>query len=47
MSELAADIGELRAVISITRKETGAVETYELVGRTTPEQHAQIEQSQE
>lgn len=34
--------GELHAVIHITRKETGKVETYELVGRTTPEQHARI-----
>ena len=34
--------GELRATVQVTRGETGIVETYEVVGRTTPEQHAQI-----
>lgn len=43
MSDLKAVGGELRATIHITRKATGKVETYELVGRTTPEQHAVME----
>ena len=42
MSELSGTGGELRATVHITRAETGKVETYEVVGRTTPEQHAQI-----
>ena len=42
MSEIKGPGGELRATIHITRKETGKVETYELVGRTSPEQHAEI-----
>lgn len=42
MRELKGQGGELRATIQITRKATGKVETYELVGRTTPEQHAAI-----
>lgn len=42
MSELTGQGGELRATIQVTRKATGKVETYELVGRTTLEQHEQI-----
>lgn len=42
MSDLNGQTGELRAVITVTRKATGKVETYELVGRTTPEQHSAI-----
>jgi hypothetical protein len=42
MSDLKGATGELRATIHITRKATGKVETYELVGRTTPEQHEQM-----
>lgn len=42
MSELSGAGGELRATVHITRGDTGAVETYEVVGRTTPEQHEQI-----
>jgi hypothetical protein len=42
MSNLSGQGGELRATVHITRKATGKVETYELVGRTTPEQHEQI-----
>jgi hypothetical protein len=34
--------GELHATVQIKRKTTGKVETYELVARTTPEQHARI-----
>ena len=42
MSELSGIGGELRATVHITRKDTGRVETYEVVAKTTPEQHAQI-----
>lgn len=34
--------GELRATVQVTRGETGIVETYEIVGQTTPEEHARI-----
>lgn len=33
MAELKAQEGELKAVIQVTRKETGKVETYEIVGK--------------
>jgi hypothetical protein len=33
MIELKPREGELKAVIQVTRKETGKVETYEIVGR--------------
>ncbi len=42
MSELRAQSGELRATIHVTRKATGKVETYELIGAATPEQAAAI-----
>lgn len=42
MSDLKGTGGELRMTIDITRKATGKTETVELVGQTTPEQHAQI-----
>lgn len=32
MSELTGQVGELRFSVSVTRKETGKTETYELVG---------------
>lgn len=32
MIELGGQVGELRFTIQVTRKETGAVENYELVG---------------
>lgn len=35
-------VGELRATIHVKRAATGKVETYTLIGRTTPEQHEQI-----
>ena len=40
-SDLSGQGGELRATINIKRQ-TGEVETYEVVGHTTPEQHVQI-----
>lgn len=42
MSELQGQGGELRCTVTITRKATGKTETVELIGRTTPEQHAAI-----
>jgi hypothetical protein len=36
------EIGEVRATVQVRRAATGLVETYELVGNTTPEQHAAI-----
>lgn len=42
MSELKGNGGEFRAIVHITRKATGKVETIELVGRTTQEEHDQI-----
>lgn len=38
MSELTGQVGELRMSVQITRKETGAVENYEVVGSATKEQ---------
>ena len=38
--------GELRAVVTITRKETGKVEEYELVGHATEEQIEQMKDQQ-
>lgn len=38
MAELKAAEGELKAVIQITRKETGKVETYEIVGKVNHEE---------
>ena len=32
MAELSGQIGEVRMTVEITRKETGKVETYDLVG---------------
>lgn len=42
MSDLQGTPGELRATISITRKASGKVETYELVGHVTAEQEQQL-----
>ena len=36
-SNLQGQQGELRAVIHVTRKETGLVETFELVGTALPQ----------
>jgi hypothetical protein len=40
--EIQGQPGELRAVIHITRKATGKVETYELIGHSDPEKLAEI-----
>lgn len=42
MSELKGPGGELRATVHVTRKKTGKVETYYLVGHASPEEHAVI-----
>lgn len=44
MSSIASSGGELRGTVTITRKATGAVETYQIVGRVTPEQAKEIEE---
>lgn len=36
MAELKSGEGELKAVIHVTRKETGLVETYEVTGKVNP-----------
>lgn len=38
MAELKAAEGELKAVIQVTRKDTGKVETYEVVGKVNHEE---------
>lgn len=42
MSDIKGNGGEFRATVHVKRAATGEVETYDLVGRTTPEQHARI-----
>lgn len=42
MSILDAQLGELRATIHITRKETGRIDTVEIVGHHDPEKLQQI-----
>lgn len=32
MTDLTGEVGELRFVIQVTRKDTGAVETYDMIG---------------
>lgn len=38
MADLQGQMGELRMTVQVTRKETGEVETHELVGYATQEQ---------
>lgn len=38
MSSLNAQVGELHGVIQVTRKDTGKVETYNIVGKVNHEQ---------
>ena len=42
MNEMVGQAGELRATVQVTRKATGKVEEYELVGRLSAEQHEQL-----
>ena len=44
MTEAKGGGGELRAVVTITRKETGKVEEFELVGHATQEQVEQLKE---
>ena len=41
MSDLKAQIGEVRMTVQVKRKETGKVETFDLVGKVTEEQEKQ------
>lgn len=38
MSTLTGQVGELRFVVEVTRKDTGKVDVFELVGKVTEEQ---------
>jgi hypothetical protein len=42
MNEMVGQAGELRATVQVTRKATGKVEEYEMVGYLSPEQHEQL-----
>lgn len=42
MSNLTGQAGELRFKVQVTRKDTGKVEEYELVGKITAEQAEQL-----
>lgn len=44
MNEIKGKPGELRATVTIIRKATGKVETYELIGHATPEQDEQLKE---
>lgn len=41
-NKLSAQPGEMRATIQITRKATGKVETYEIIGHPDPEKLQEI-----
>ena len=43
MTELKGDVGELAFTVQVTRKETGKVEEYRLVGKITDEQLKEIQ----
>lgn len=42
MPDLVGPPGEVRMTVTITRAATGKVETYEVVGKVTPEQLEQL-----
>jgi hypothetical protein len=42
MSDLKGAVGELRFTVTVKRKETGKVETFDMVGHVLPEQEKQI-----
>lgn len=42
MADLAGQMGELRFKVQITRKDTGKVEEYDLVGKITADEAAQL-----
>lgn len=39
MHDLTGKVGELRFVIEVTRKDTGAVEHYDMVGHILPDEN--------
>lgn len=43
MSNLSGEVGELAFTVQITRKDTGKVEEFQLVGKITEEQLKEIE----
>lgn len=43
MNELAGAIGEVKLTVSVTRKETGKVETFEMTGKVTQDQLNELE----
>lgn len=47
MSDLQGQVGELSFTVQITRKETGKVEEYKMVGAIDAEQLKTIEQQQQ
>lgn len=42
MADLKANVGELHFKVQVTRKETGKVEEYDLIGKVTHEQAEQL-----
>ena len=46
MSDLTGQAGELRMSIEVTRKETGKVETFEMIGFTDEEKLKQLQAEQ-
>ena len=42
MADLSGQMGELRFKVQVTRKETGLVEEYDLVGKITAEEAEQL-----
>lgn len=47
MAELKGQLGELRMTVQITRKETGKVETVELVGHVDEEKLKEIQHGEQ
>lgn len=45
MPDLKAQPGELSFKVQVTRKETGKVEEFDLVGKVTPEQLAALQEA--
>lgn len=43
MSDLTGAVGEVKLTVSITRKETGKVETFEMTGKVTQDQLNELE----
>ncbi len=43
VSDLTGAVGEVKLTVSITRKETGKVETFEMTGKVTQDQLNELE----